>query len=55
MSQYRCESCDIPLTSEQLRVEVGVCPTCRADLDAGYAANRQALLLRLLFLLQVSK
>lgn len=31
MSQYRCESCDIPLTPEQLRVEVGVCPKCRAE------------------------
>lgn len=55
MSQYRCESCDIPLTVEQLRIEVGICPPCRAELDRGYAANRQALLLQFLFLLQASK
>lgn len=34
MSTYKCCACDVRLTVEQLRVETGICPPCRAELEA---------------------
>lgn len=48
MSRFKCCSCDVPLTVEQLRIEVGICPDCRAEHDEGYAANRRFWMARLL-------
>lgn len=48
MSRFRCCACDVPLTAEQLRIEVGICPSCRAEHDAAYVANLAAERLNLL-------
>lgn len=48
MSQFRCSSCDRPLRAED--PELDLCRDCRADLDAGYAANLAAARARLLAL-----
>lgn len=47
----KCCACDVRLTPEQCAIECEMCPTCRAEHDAGYAAFRRFEMARLYVLL----
>lgn len=44
----KCCACDVKLTPAECAIECGMCQTCRAEHDAGYAANLAGERLRLL-------
>lgn len=50
---YRCCACDRRLTTDECRIEVEMCPDCRAEHEAACHANRAALLARLIKLLML--
>lgn len=49
----KCCACDRKLTPAECGIERDMCPECRAEMDAGYAANRLLWLDRLVWRLRM--